>query len=59
MPWLLYVATHGPDDPTMARVPLPLAVNGAAEARLEVEGNPTGDAAAPILDQDVNTLTRI
>ena len=39
MPRLLYVATHGPDDPTKACMPLHLAVNGAAEAGIEVEVN--------------------
>ena len=28
---LIYVATHGPDDPTKACMPIHLAVNGAAE----------------------------
>ena len=29
---LMYIGTHGPDDPTKACMPFHLAVNGAAEA---------------------------
>ena len=53
---LLYVATHGPDDPTKACMPLHLAVNGAAEAGIEAEVNLAGDAAVLIQDQYVDTL---
>ena len=56
MPRLLYVATHGPDDPTKACMPLHLAVNGAAEAGIEAEVNLAGDAAVLIQDQYVDTL---
>ena len=45
MPRLLYIATHGPNDPTKACMPFHLAVNGAAEAGIEVEVNLAGDAA--------------
>ena len=53
---LVYVATHGPDDPTKACMPLHLAVNGAAEAGIEAEINLAGDAAVLIQDQYINTL---
>ena len=56
---LIYVGTHGPDDPTKACMPLHLAVNGAAEGEIEVEVNLAGDAAVLIQDQYVNTLLRI
>ena len=56
MPRLLYVATHGPDDPTKACMPIHLAVNGAAEAGIEAEVNLAGDAAVLIRDQYINTL---
>ncbi len=57
MPRLLYVATHGPDDPTKACMPLHLAVNGAAEAGIEVEVNLAGDAAVLIQDYYIETVT--
>ena len=53
---LIYVATHGPDDPTKACMPLHLAVNGAAEAGIEAEINLAGDAAVLIQDQYIDTL---
>ena len=56
MPKLLYVATHGPDDPTKACMPIHLAVNGAAEAGIDVEINLAGDAALLIQDTYVTTL---
>ena len=54
---LVYVGTHGPDDPTKACMPFHLAVNGAAEAKIEAEINLAGDAAVLIQDQYVDTLT--
>jgi predicted peroxiredoxin len=54
---LVYVATHGPDDPTKACMPFHLAVNGAAEAGIEAEINLAGDAAVLIQDQYVASLT--
>lgn len=53
---LIYVATHGPDDPTKACMPFHLAVNGAAAAGIDVEINLTGDAAALIQDHIINSL---
>jgi len=53
---LIYVGTHGPDDPTKACMPIHLAVNGAAEAGIETEINLAGDAAVLIQDAYVNTL---
>jgi predicted peroxiredoxin len=53
---LIYVATHGPDDPTKACMPIHLAVNGAAEAGIEAEINLAGDAAVLIQDQYIATL---
>ncbi len=53
---LIYVGTHGPDDPTKACMPIHLAVNGAAEAGIDVEINLAGDAAVLIQDQYINTL---
>ena len=46
MAGLLYVGTHGPDDPTKACIPFHLAVNGAAEAGIDTEINLVGDASA-------------
>ncbi len=57
MPRLLYIATHGPDDPTKACMPIHLAVNGAAEAGIEVEINLAGDAAVLIQDHYIATIT--
>jgi len=54
---LIYVGTHGPDDPTKACMPFHLAVNGAAEAGIEAEINLAGDAAVLIQDQYIDTLT--
>jgi predicted peroxiredoxin len=59
MPKLIYVGTHGPDDPTKACMPFHLAVNGAAEAGIETEINLAGDAVALIQDQYVNTVVPI
>ena len=56
MPKLIYVGTHGPDDPTKACMPIHLAVNGALEAGIEAEINLAGDAAVLIQDQYVNSL---
>ena len=53
---LMYLATHGPDDPTKACRPFHLAVNGAAEAGIEVEVNLAGDAAVLIQDHYIATL---
>ncbi|CAN5168247.1 hypothetical protein BH23CHL1_BH23CHL1_24520 [soil metagenome] len=53
---LLYVATHGPDDPTKACMPFHLAVNGAAAAGIEAEINLAGDAALLIQDRTINSL---
>jgi predicted peroxiredoxin len=54
---LIYVGTHGPDDPTKACMPFHLAVNGAVEAGIEAEINLAGDAAVLIQDQYIDTLT--
>jgi predicted peroxiredoxin len=56
---LIYVATHGPDDPTKACMPFHLAVNGAAEAEIDVEINLAGDAAALIQDVNIETLVPV
>ena len=53
---LLYVATHGPDDPTKACMPFHLAVNGAVTAGIEAEINLAGDAALLIQDRTINSL---
>jgi predicted peroxiredoxin len=53
---LLYLATHGPDDPTKACMPFHLAVNGAAEAGIDCEINVAGDAAVLVQDQYVQSL---
>jgi predicted peroxiredoxin len=47
---LIYVGTHGPDDPTKACMPIHLAVNGAVEAGIETEINLAGDATLLIQD---------
>jgi predicted peroxiredoxin len=54
---LIYVGTHGPDDPSKACMPIHLAVNGAAEAGIETEINLAGDAALLIQDPYIETLT--
>jgi predicted peroxiredoxin len=54
---LIYVGTHGPDDPTKACLPFHLAVNGAAEAGMEAEINLAGDAAVLIQDDYIESLT--
>ncbi len=54
---LIYVGTHGPDDPTKACMPIHLAVNGALEAGIEAEINLAGDAAVLIQNQYIETLT--
>ena len=59
MPGLLYVATHGPDDPTKACMPIHLAVNGAAEAGIDVEINLAGDAAVLIQDAYIDTIVPV
>lgn len=53
---LIYVATHGPDDPTKACMPFHLALNGAAEADIECEINLAGDASLLIQDQTIESL---
>ncbi|MFL5758550.1 MAG: hypothetical protein ACJ789_02360 [Thermomicrobiales bacterium] len=56
---LIYVGTHGPDDPTKACMPIHLAVNGAAEAGIEAEINLAGDAAVLIQDRYLNVVLPI
>jgi predicted peroxiredoxin len=56
---LLYVGTHGPDDPTKACMPFHLAVNGAAEAGIEAEINLAGDAAVLIQDRSIETVVPV
>jgi predicted peroxiredoxin len=56
---LIYVGTHGPDDPTKACFPIHLAVNGAAEAGIDAEINLAGDAAVLIQDQYMNAVMPI
>ena len=53
---LLYVGTHGPDDPTKACMPFHLAVNGAIEAGIEAEINLAGDAAVLVQDTYVESV---
>jgi predicted peroxiredoxin len=53
---LIYVGTHGPDDPTKACMPIHLAVNGAAEAGIEAEINLAGDAAVLIQDAYIDSV---
>ena len=56
---LLYLATHGPDDPTKACMPIHLAVNGALEAGIETEINLAGDAAVLIQDRYIDTVVPV
>lgn len=53
---LLYVATHGPDDPTKACMPFHLAVNGAVAAGIDAEINLAGDGALLIQDHVIESL---
>lgn len=53
---LLYIATHGPDDPTKACIPFHLAVNGAVEAGIEADVNLAGDAAVLIQDRYIESI---
>ena len=56
---LLYISSHGPDDPTKACIPFHLAVNGAAEAGIEAEVNLAGDAAVLIQDRYVDAVVPV
>lgn len=56
---LIYVATHGPDDPTKACMPFHLAVNGAAAAGIETEINLTGDGTLLIQDHTIEALVPV
>jgi predicted peroxiredoxin len=56
---LIYVGTHGPDDPTKACMPIHLAVNGAAEAGIDADINLAGDAAVLIQDQYINSVVPV
>jgi hypothetical protein len=42
---LLYVGTHGPDEPIKACMPIHLAVNGAVEVGIEAVINLAADVA--------------
>jgi predicted peroxiredoxin len=53
---LIYVGSHGPDDPTKACFPLHLAVNGAVEAGIEAELNLGGDAVVLIQDRYIESV---
>ena len=56
---LLYIGTHGPDDPTKACMPFHLAVNGAIAAGIEAEINLAGDAAVLIQDQYIASVVPV
>ena len=56
---LLYVATHGPDDPTKACMPIHLAVNGAVPAGIEAEINLAGDATLLIQDMTIEATVPV
>ena len=56
---LLYIGTHGPDDPTKACMPFHLAVNGAIAAGIEAEINLAGDAALLIQDQYIASVVPV
>jgi predicted peroxiredoxin len=56
---LIYVGTHGPDDPTKACMPFHLAVNGAVEAGIETEINLAGDAAVLIQDMAIDSTVPV
>ena len=56
---LIYVGTHGPDDPTKACFPFHLAVNGALEAGIEADIALAGDAAVLIQDQYIESVTPV
>ena len=56
---LLYVATHGPDDPTKACMPFHLAINGAAAAGIDAEINLAGDAALLMQDHTIESLVPV
>jgi predicted peroxiredoxin len=56
---LIYVVTHGPDDPTKASIPFHLAVNGAAAAGIESQINLAGDAAVLIQEGYLNTVAGV
>ncbi|HEV2127042.1 MAG TPA: hypothetical protein VGR22_00305, partial [Thermomicrobiales bacterium] len=56
---LVYLATHGPDDPTKACMLIHLAVNDAAEAGIEAEVNLAGDAVVLIHDAIIDAVLPI
>ncbi len=56
---LIYVATHGPDDPTKACMPFHLAVNGAAAAGIDAEINLTGDGTLLIQDHVIESVVPV
>jgi predicted peroxiredoxin len=56
---LIYVATHGPDDPTKACMPFHLAVNGAAAAEIDAEINLAGDATLLIQDFNIDAVVPV
>jgi predicted peroxiredoxin len=56
---LIYVATHGPDDPTKACMPFHLAVNGAAAAGIDAEINLAGDATLLIQNHVVESVVPV
>ena len=56
---LLYIASHGPDDPTKACIPFHLAVNGAAEAGIGASVTLMGDAAVLIQDRYIESVTPV
>ena len=49
MAGLLYIAAHGPDDPTRACIPFHLAANGAAESGIDA----TVNLMAKMLEQGI------
>ena len=59
MATLLYMVTHGPDDPTKACIPFHLAVNGAVAAGVEAQITLAGDATLLIQDGMINAVVPV
>jgi predicted peroxiredoxin len=56
---LVYIATHGTDDPTKACMPFHFAVNGAIPEGIEAEIVLAGDASLLIQDRTIDAVVPI
>jgi predicted peroxiredoxin len=59
MTTMIYMATKGTSDPTLASIPLHMAVNGSLEVGHDVSLVLAGDAAEIIMGDNADSITGV